>query len=65
VNLTIYNSIGENIAEIIDLTQNTGSYEVKWNSNGVASGIYFYSIRAIPVDGKEMFQSAKKMILLK
>jgi len=63
VSIKVFNSIGENIAEIIDLTQNTGSYEVKWNS--VASGIYFYSIRAIPVDGKEMFQSAKKMILLK
>jgi len=65
VNLTIYNSIGENIAEIIDLTQNAGSYEVKWISSGVASGIYFYSIRAIPVDGKEIFRSVKKMILLK
>ena len=65
VNLTIYNSIGENIAEIIDLTQNAGSYEVKWSSNGVASGIYFYSIRAIPVHGNEIFQSVRKMILLK
>ncbi|MCZ6703969.1 MAG: aryl-sulfate sulfotransferase [Ignavibacteria bacterium] len=65
VNLTIYNSIGENIAEVIDLTQNAGSFEVKWSSNGVASGIYFYSIRAIPVNGKEIFKSVKKMILLK
>ena len=65
VNLTIYNSIGENIAEIIDLTQNAGSYEVKWNSSGIASGIYFYSIRAIPVNGNEIFQSVRKMILLK
>ena len=65
VNLTIYNSIGENIAEIIDLIQNAGSYEVKWNSSGVASGIYFYSIKAIPVNGKEIFRSVKKMILLK
>ncbi len=65
VNIKVYNSIGENIAEIIDLTQSAGSYEVKWNSSGIASGIYFYSIRAIPVNGNEIFQSVRKMILLK
>ena len=65
VNLKIYNSLGENIAEIIDQTQNAGSYEINWSSNGVASGIYFYSIKAIPADGTEYFNSVKKMILLK
>ena len=65
VNIKIYNSIGENIADIIDLTQNAGSYEVIWSSNGVASGIYFYSIEVIPADGSKFFRSVRKMILLK
>ncbi|MCH7964221.1 MAG: aryl-sulfate sulfotransferase [Bacteroidetes bacterium] len=65
VKLIIYNSIGENIAELINSNQSAGSYEVSWDAGNVASGIYFYSIRAIPVNGKEIFQSVSKMILLK
>ncbi|MCH8032997.1 MAG: aryl-sulfate sulfotransferase [Bacteroidetes bacterium] len=65
VNLTIYNSIGENIAELINANQNAGSYEINWVAGNFASGIYFYSIVAIPSDGTEIFRSARKMILLK
>jgi len=65
VNLTIYNSIGENIAELINANQNAGSYEVSWVAENIASGIYFYSVEAIPSDGTEIFRSVKKMILLK
>ena len=65
VTVKIYNSIGENISEIVKLTQSAGSYQVNWNAGNVASGIYFYSIAAIPTDGSEVFRSVKKMILLK
>jgi len=65
VRLRVYNSIGENIAELINAIQSAGSYEVSWDAANVASGIYFYSIEAIPVDGSEFFRSVRKMILLK
>jgi len=65
VTVKIYSSIGENISEIVKLTQSAGSYQVNWNAGNVASGIYFYSIAAIPTDGSEVFRSVKKMILLK
>ena len=65
VRLRVYNSIGENIAELINAIQSAGSYEVSWDAGNVASGIYFYSIEAIPVDGSEFFRSVRKMILLK
>ncbi len=65
VTVKIYNSIGENISELVNLTQSAGSYQVNWNAGNVASGIYFYSIEAIPTDGSEVFRSVKKMILLK
>ena len=61
----MYNSIGENIAELINAIQSAGSYEINWDAGNVASGIYFYSIEAIPVDGSEFFRSVRKMILLK
>ncbi|MCH8034952.1 MAG: aryl-sulfate sulfotransferase, partial [Bacteroidetes bacterium] len=65
VRLRVYNSIGENIADLINSNQSAGIYEVSWNAGNVASGIYFYSIEAIPTDGTDYFHSVKKMILLK
>jgi hypothetical protein len=65
VSLRVYNSIGENIADLINVNQAAGSYEINWDAGNVASGIYFYSIKAIPADGTEIFRSVMKMILLK
>jgi hypothetical protein len=65
VKLRVYNSIGENISDLINANQNAGSYEVNWVAENVASGIYFYSVEAIPFDGTEIFRSVRKMILLK
>jgi hypothetical protein len=65
VTVKIYNSLGENIAELVNLTQCADTYEVAWNAGNVASGIYFYSIEAIPTDGSKSFRSVRKMILLK
>jgi len=65
VRLIVYNSIGENIADLITANQNAGSYEVNWDVGNFASGIYFYSVEAIPSDGTEIFSSVRKMILLK
>jgi len=65
VTVKIYNSLGEKIAELLNLTQSAGTYQVGWNAGNVASGIYFYSIEAIPTDGSDVFRSIRKMILLK
>jgi len=65
VTVKIYNSLGEKVAELVDLTQSAGIYQVAWDAGNVASGIYFYSIEAIPADGTEYFHSVKKMNFLK
>jgi hypothetical protein len=65
VKIQIYNLIGENIALLVNRNQNAGSYEVTWDAENSASGIYFYSIKAIPTGGSDFFQSVKKMIILK
>jgi len=65
VRLRVYNSIGENIADLINNNQEAGSYEINWNAGNFASGIYFYSVEAIPSDGTEIFKYVRKMILLK
>jgi hypothetical protein len=50
---------------LVDDLQSSGTYEVNWDASKFASGIYFYSIKAVPIEGNDIFQSVKKMILLK
>jgi hypothetical protein len=59
VRLRVYNSIGENIADLIDADQNAGSYEINWDAGNFASGIYFFTLRA------GIFTNTKKMMLIK
>jgi len=65
VRLRVYNSIGENITDLINANQMADSYEINWNASNVASGIYFYSMEAVPTDGSNSFRSVRKMILIK
>jgi hypothetical protein len=65
VTIKIYNSIGENIITLVENYLPAGNYEVDWNAVQYASGIYFYSLEAIPSDGNQIYHSVKKMILLK
>ena len=59
INLTIYNSLGQKIETLIDKTMSAGSFNVVWNANGFASGIYFYVLKT---DNNIYY---KKMILMK
>jgi hypothetical protein len=57
--IKIYNSIGEQVAELVNRELPAGSYTVDWNAENNSSGIYFYTLSA------NNFASTKKMILLK
>jgi hypothetical protein len=57
--LTVYNALGQQVAELVNGFKNAGNYEVTWNASNLSSGIYFYRIES----GK--FLSVKKMTLLK
>jgi hypothetical protein len=59
VKLTIYNSLGQKVAELVNSTLEAGSYTINWNASNVASGLYFYELSTSD------FSSVKKMMLLK
>lgn len=59
VKLKIYNTIGQEVAILINTIQKAGTYNVDFNASSLSSGIYFYSISTGD------FHSTKKMILLK
>jgi len=55
----IYNSLGSEIATLVNEVREAGSYEIQFNANNFSSGIYYYKIIA------GNFVETKKMILLK
>ena len=63
--IKIYNSLGQCLREINAGIRHPGYNELNFNSSGLASGIYFYSMNAVSSDGNNNFIAVKKMIILK
>ncbi|HEX3073188.1 MAG TPA: T9SS type A sorting domain-containing protein, partial [Ignavibacteriales bacterium] len=59
VELAVYDMLGRKITELLNEYRDKGSYEVKFNGADLASGIYFYTIRA------GSFVKTEKLMLLK
>lgn len=59
VTLKIYNMLGKVAAIIVDKEQEPGSYSVKFNAQGMPSGIYLYVLEA------GSMKAVNKMVLLK
>ena len=59
VTLIIYNSIGEEVVELVNDELSSGTYDIIWNAEGYNSGVYFYQLIT------NGFAETKKMILLK
>ncbi len=57
--LQIYNTLGQRVATLVDKKQNAGIYNVTFDASHLASGLYFYRIKA------GSFVKTQKMILLK
>jgi photosystem II stability/assembly factor-like uncharacterized protein len=51
VNVRFYNSLGQIVHEVNEGNRQPGNYEINFNSSGLASGIYFYSLKAVSTDG--------------
>ncbi len=65
VKIEIYNVLGKEIEIIVDKIQNAGSYKITWDANEFSSGVYFYRIFAITLNGKNKYTATKKMLLIK
>ena len=59
VSLKIYNTIGNEVAELLYKKLKPGHYSYKWNARGLASGTYFYRIKSGD------FVATKKMVVLR
>ncbi|MFC1508902.1 kelch repeat-containing protein [Candidatus Omnitrophota bacterium] len=60
VNLVIYDLLGRKMTTLVDEAKAPGSYSVKWNADGYASGVYFYRLE---LGGSKVL--TQKMMLVK
>ncbi len=65
VTLKVYDVIGREVAALLNKNEKPGSYQINWNADGFASGVYFYRIQAGDSKGSAKFIETKKLILLK
>ena len=59
VTLKVYDFIGNEVAILLNKEQPAGNYSVEFTASNLASGIYFYQLKA------GNFTATKKLILLK
>ncbi len=59
INLSVYNLLGEKVAELVSGEMDADYHETQWNASRFASGVYFYTLQA----GK--YIETKKLILMK
>ena len=59
VSLKVYNVLGQEVATLFNGELNANRYQVQWDANGFASGMYIYRLE---VNGKA---ESRKMLLLK
>ncbi len=46
VRLAVYDMLGREVAVLVNEKKEPGSYEVKFDGNGLSSGMYFYRMHA-------------------
>ena len=59
VQLTIYDILGQRVAQLVNTSLKAGKHSYQWNAGAKATGMYIYELRT------DKFVSIKKMVLLK
>jgi hypothetical protein len=66
VQLVLYDILGRVVEVLVDEEKDAGYYKIDLNAENLASGIYFYKLKALPT-GRQAgdFIQTKKMVLLR
>jgi hypothetical protein len=59
VRLEVYNTLGQQVAQLVNGGQEAGYHEIQFDSSGLASGVYFYRLQA------GTYVETHKLLLLK
>ncbi len=64
VALVVYNTLGQEVARLVDKEFTAGVHSVTFNASGLSSGVYVYKLTANGSNGKN-FMASQKMLLVK
>jgi Concanavalin A-like lectin/glucanases superfamily/Secretion system C-terminal sorting domain len=64
VSLTVFNILGEKVEQLLNGNLAAGTHKINFDASKLQSGVYFYKINAVGIDGSD-FTSVKKMSLTK
>jgi hypothetical protein len=59
ITLTVYNTLGQQVAQLVNEQQQTGYHNVVFRGDGLASGVYFYRLEV------GAFVESKKLVILR
>ena len=59
IELKVYNALGQEVATLVNEDKAAGTYSLQWNAGELASGVYFYRLKA----GE--YTDTRKLLLLK
>ena len=65
VTLKIYNTLGQEVAAIVSEELQAGTYTREWNALAQRSGIYYARMSVTDVSGKQIYQAARKLLMIK
>jgi hypothetical protein len=63
--ISIFNSVGEKVAELLNEIKNEGYHNIKWNGSDFSSGVYFVRLTSYSLDNNYSVQKIVKAILQK
>ncbi|MCB9472669.1 MAG: T9SS type A sorting domain-containing protein [Candidatus Delongbacteria bacterium] len=65
VSLDVYNMLGQHMQSLVSGMRPAGTHDVIFDGSSLSSGVYFYRIHVASADGRSLFDSVGKMMLIK
>ncbi len=65
INITVFNSVGERVKELVNTIGNAGQYSVIFNARKLPSGVYLVRMSAESRVSNKIFSETKKILLMK
>ncbi len=67
VSLAVFNTLGQQLAQLVNEEVETGRHEVRFDATGLSSGVYYYRLHARPTDNGKAgeYLATKKLLLVR
>jgi hypothetical protein len=65
VRLTVYNTLGQEVARLVDAVETAGYKSTTFDGATLPSGVYFYRLNAVGVSSRTSYTKVMKMMMIK